>query len=164
MNIILLLISIIFFGALIFFIKKKTSPGSAITRDIALGFGISAKAVEREVPVSYGAYGKGNFKMEVHNCIAYSIPHTDKGCLEWRLLQRFDKKYKSTDYWTLETAREPSQELRDAIEKFKLDFSEEFFEIEVKDCQVVVYWEEWGGKEVVQKIHSHLEAFSKIRA
>jgi len=133
---------------------------------IAAKYGIKAEKVERNLPITGGLFSRmgDTVKLEKSECISYSLSHDSKEHIEWSLLQRFDAKYKATDYWVLNSNSELSEELKKAIHKFKQDFPEEFFEIEVKNGQIILFWEEWGNESTVKLIHSHMERFSRINA
>jgi len=142
--------------------RRAMKRGDEKTRNYAEGLGIAVKKVSRTIPVSYN---KGHtYKMEEGECFEYSIPHNDNTATPCSLLQRFDSEFEKDNFWNFQCSRQPSQELQSVIGEFKKTFDEEFFEVEVKNGCVYVYWEEWGGQRMVDELLRHMRQFASTNA
>ena len=142
--------------------RRATKLGDEKTRVYAEELGISVRKVSRSIPVSHN---RGHsYKMKDEECFEYSIQHNDKSPTPWALLQRFDSEHESDNFWKFQYSHPPSQTLLSAVNEFKTAFDEEFFEVEVKNGVVSVYWEEWGGQKMVDKILNHMRQFASTNA
>ena len=148
---------VIYFGARLF-----GNDSSKRARMHAESHGIEVTKASRQVPITNGTWHRIKYELKEEECACYSIPHQCKSPQQWKLLQRFDPEHKDTDYWKYESISVPSAELQAAIDSFKEDFDEDYYEIEVQSVSVNVYWNEWGGVEVVNTLLEHMKRFSLI--
>ena len=148
---------VIYFGARLF--GKDSGKRAKLHAE---SNGIEVTKVSRQVPITNGTWHRIKYELKEEECVRYSIPHKCKSPQQWKLLQRFDPEHKGTDYWKYESISAPSEKLQTAIDSFKRDFDEDYFEIEVKIDSVNVYWNEWGGVQIVNKLLQHMNRISLI--
>jgi len=150
----------------IFFIFKYYQSKSGVSDGKvdkeAESYGLIIEKVDRLVPITEGL--TLNDKLEKRECFSYSVPLSTLNQPDWKLLQRFGKQYKKSDYWVLENDRDISHELMELIKEFKKNFDEEYFELEARNGRIYLFWEEWGGKKMANKVVEQLRKFSAVRA
>lgn len=96
--------------------------------------------------------------MRRRRCIEYllAVPHY---AFEWELFQRFDKSDRRViDGWRLDVVGVLPLSLDGALAEVRVQWTEEFLELEGSSRGIAAYWEEWGGAAQAERIHGILMA------
>lgn len=139
------------------FFSNFFSLGSAKCRKEAARLGILVTEVERDCPI----YSRDmeSVELEKGSVVRYSMPRvaSDHSAI-WTLLQRTKKLGATLPNNYLLTSSGPlSDQLMKELNKLAQDFDEEYFEFEGTSSEVAIYWEEWGGSEMVRSLHQVLK-------
>ncbi|HUJ71027.1 MAG TPA: hypothetical protein VLZ30_02205 [Verrucomicrobiae bacterium] len=129
-------------------------------REEAVRLGITVSDVERDLP----EFGRGNksCKLMRGTCVKYSLPRRGEGSRsQWSLLQRTEHEGAQLPNGYL-LQGDVSDDLRRALTKLAKEFSEEYFEFEGTATDVSVFWEEWGGKDYVHRLHHILQTLAGL--
>jgi hypothetical protein len=83
----------------------------------------------------------------------------------WRLLMRAGERNPGLEPgWRLDIDGQLSRDLREALEIIMRDeaFHGEFLEFEGSKDAVAVYWEEWGGLPMAERLTGYLRRLARI--
>jgi hypothetical protein len=140
------------------FLDRLFTSGGDKERESALHLGIRVTDVERDIP----RFDRRNkfVKTERESCTRYAIQRdAPAGAAVWSLLQRDGTEFPNG--YSLISNTPPGDDLRQELRGIAEEFAEELFEFEGTANDVAVYWEEFGGQKMVERLRDRLIRLSK---
>ncbi len=125
-------------------------------RESALKMGFKVEEVDRDLPIF--AHRNHFHSLSRGRCVKYSLARRSNAGTRWALLQRDEAHGSQLPNGYLVTATSLTPQLIEKLRPLAVEFNEEFFEFEATDSEVSAYWEEWGGKAQVARLHKALSA------
>jgi hypothetical protein len=131
--------------------------------------GMSVEEVVREAP-TFQRYSDVVEEMTPAECVRYAVPRLSGASgSTWRLLQRGNTEFRSLQRgetelpngYLLESDGPVSAALLDQLRKTAEEFDEEFWEFEGTREEVAVFWTEYGGVEMVQRLNTLLRQLAR---
>lgn len=160
---IMVFVVIVFVVTIITIIKIKEAKSARKAREHALTLGLSLPKCTRDVPywLSHDFNKPPEFKKkkEFGYCLKYPSP---RRC-QWSLLQRESEPGSEfPPAWRLVVDKgKINENLKGVLLQIAEEQQNHYLEIVSTADNVCIYWKEWGGKMMADKIHAYLNDIIK---
>ena len=129
----------------------------------AIKLGITVDVVIRECPF----FNRNNSKvsLEACQCTKYTVQRQLRGePADWFFLQRTPNEGAQYAHgWLfISAAGRPSVALERELTKIAEEWEDEFLEFEGTPTEVSAFWDEWGSRAIVARIHGYLQALAAV--